>query len=262
MTNPKKYVGEFEIHIGHIPIKGSLFPLNKSKPKGKGDGSYQQRGPNGEKIQQVFRNEAGEVFDKDVLTKVRVDEDGVDHPVNVAAVAEARKSDAPKNHMFVNFFRASEVEDLWPARDLTSYVFIPDPELVSYEQFNNALVRCLTGSVVALAEVNLRGSQNLYRLVARDGYLVLQPQAYTDALNEYPTRNFSVPAKVKDLLTQLIEKQTGEWNSEDFRDTKIDRFRAAEAVAAAQGDAVALFKPETKVEPDLIAQLEAALLEG
>lgn len=262
MSGPRKYASDFEIHLGHLTTKGALFPLNQSKPKGKGDGSYSLRGPDLQSVEQVYRDATGNVFIKDECRKVIVSEEG-EVEVNQEAVKEAAKGTIQPNHMFLSLYRADEVgEDVWPARDLTSYVFIPNTELQSYEQIANALTRKLgNGKTVALAEVNLRGRQNLYRLTAREGYLILQPVAYVDTLHAFPERKFTVSSKTAELFGKLIDKMTAEWDSESYRDGKVDRIRLAEAVAIGQSDAAELFQPKAQVEPDLVAQLEAALLE-
>jgi non-homologous end joining protein Ku len=262
MSGPRKYASDFEIHLGHLTTKGALFPLNKSKPKGKGAGSYSLRGPDLQTVEQVYRDATGAVFTKDVCRKVIESEDG-DVEVNQEAVKEAAKGDIQPNHMFLSLYRAEEVgEDVWPARDLTSYVFIPNHDLTSYGQIADALIRKLsTAKTVALAEVNLRGHQNLYRLTAREGYLVLQPMAYVDTLHEFPERKFTVATKTAELFSKLIDKMTAEWDAESYRDGKVDRIRLAETIAIGQADAAELFQPKAEVEPDLVAQLEAALLE-
>jgi len=263
MSGPKVYASDFEIHLGHLTTKGSLFPLNKSKPKGKGAGSYGLRGPDGQTVEWVARDANGDVFPKDECIKVMVNDDKTETQVNAEALKEAAKGTLQKNHMFLSFFPAAAVgEDVWPAKDLTSYVFIPSTELASYDQIANALVRKLNGKTFALAEVNLRGNQNLYQLVAREGYLVLQPVAYTDTLNEYPKRKFTVPAKEADLFGKLIDKLTAEWDADEHSTAeKVDRIRLAEAVEVGSRDAAELFQPAAEVEPDLLSQLEAALLE-
>jgi len=263
MSGPKVYANDFEIHLGHITTKGSLFPLNKSKPKGKGNGSYGMRGPELQPVEQVFRDSKGQIFIGDDCLRVKINEDKTETEVNTEAIKQASKATIQKNHMFLSFFSNTDVGvDVWPAKELTSYVFVPSTELPSYEQIANVLARKLNGKVIALAEVNLRGHQNLYRLVARDGHLVMQPVAYTNTLNEFPKRNFKVPAKEAELFGKLIDMLTVEWDADEHSNVdKVDRIRLAEAVKIGSHDAAELFQVKAEVEPDLLSQLQAALME-
>lgn len=262
----KKYISDFEIHLGHLTMKGALYPLQRSIVRGKGDGSYSIVGPNGEMLRRVWViDETGETVDDELTQRVKVNEDNTTTMVNKDAIAAAREATIPKNHMVLRIHDAKEVDDIWADESGKSFVFYPNPEMEMWAEAADTLAQKLAqGKKVALAEVNLRGHQRLYRLVAWRGYLVLQPHCYSDGVNDHEPRKPKVRREVSQLMDSILDGFSAEFDPESYINAKLDRLRAAEAVEAGEVDAAALFSQVSDKEPqqDLMDILRSTLAEA
>ncbi len=260
----RSFVSDFTVYLGDLTASGKLVSVQSPKPKsGTGDGSYKLCTKDGQKIFQSWRSEGGETFEKDELARYIEGEDGEMQIIDPEEIAEAKKSQLEQNSMHITVHRISEMADqMWPAGDRNSFVFVPDQAKEMNTLVERVLLRGLSSKKYGLvAHCNVRGNEAIFRLVEWRGYLVLQPQIYTNKLNPHERQDFRVPAEITAKAEALLDQLCTDFDGDSYVDGTLDRIREAEANAVGKVDGKSLATKVSAPKPqvDLMSVLDAAL---
>jgi hypothetical protein len=178
--------------------------------------------------------------------------------VNMDAVAEARKSDLPKNVAYCQVHPIGTADDLYPLGSKKSHVVVPDSTDPANRSVVEVMIHILQSErYVILSKCNLQNHEGFYRLIVWRGQLVLQPQVWPESLNPHPTQRVKLNDRVSKLAMDLAKALEGPYDSSSYQNLTAARIAAVEATK--RGRKTAARKPATTNADEFEAMLEAAI---
>lgn len=249
----KAYVDTFTIELGPASTKGTLVGVRGS---GTSKPTFKYVSPSGDPVKQVYRDEAGNVFDVGDLSKATVTDDKELKVVDEEALAAAKKSPLPKDVMTLTVHQAADVEDhMFPSAS-NAYVFYPDLTNPSNKGWYDFILTAVQDRRIAfMATVNLRNYEGLYRLTSWRGHLVIQKMSYPEELNSHDTVEVKLSVADRKKALAMIDSLAVPFDIDTYRDATVARLQAVQDAALS---GTILPKPVAEVPVfDLSAAMDA-----
>lgn len=232
----RAYVSRFEINMGAATTVGALFPL--SRPRKDNKPSFKLMSPNGETVEQVWRDPSGNIFVRDELSK-GVEKDQTLTLVDEDDILEAKDVDLPKDVMNVRVYNATVVDNLIaPSTEAVTYVFYPDNNdrnAPANEGWAEYLLAALKDpSKVFIAKVKLHGNVGLFRLIEWRGHLAVQRQLSPEQIQDHETEELQLPAAMLKKVRTQVDSLVEEFDPSEFEDEVAKRLREVQAEAGSK----------------------------
>jgi hypothetical protein len=231
----KKHVSDFTLRLGPVQSRGSLYSIQKPKPK---SGTHKYVSPDGRDVRQVYipadAAKAEEFWTTGELELATKDDEST--LVGKNNVAAAKASVLPLNVIDLTVHEADEVDrQLFPSEH-NAYVFMPDekdPANVSWYTFLRDVLDGSDRAFVGLC--NLKNVEALYRIVLWKGCIVIQRQLYPESINEIesyePEAGFSNEQIAKGIAQ--VAKTSEPFNPTDYTNATHAKLVALNQAASA-----------------------------
>ena len=254
---------DFTIRLGSATTNGRLIPIRKSRGELYGPEAKlctPTLGP----VSQVYRDNDGNIWNKEDLERGFQQKDGSFIPINADELTQAKESPLPKNVLNLTAHPIEDVERWLFPSDNNAYVFdtmkkekkgTPVKEDPVNTQWHDFILTILTdGNVALIGQCNFQGNEGLFRLLNYQGNLAIQRQLYPAELNQYDARTPSLSAAVKKKALSVAKNITQEFDPESYRNTAAERIAAVES-----GDFGTVSSPinDESIELDMLSALDS-----
>lgn len=258
---PRVYVKEFTMKLGPAITTGLLTPIRSSD----GEPSFNLCGPKGQKVYQIYKDDEGNYYEFDELSRAvkEKDEDGdeVLRMVDKEEIDKAKTSKLEPNFLELTMHRSVDISRFMFPDKGQGYVFkpcvrnskgkvIPSAKNDKWHEFLNIILR--DGDVALVGKCNLRNHEGFFRLGLYQGNIFLQKQLYPENLHNYDFFEPTLSDELAEKARMFTEKNVREFNPEDY-DNQIKA--RLEMIASGDFSAKeALGTPEEEL--DILAELE------
>lgn len=230
MKKIKAYCSQLTMHYGTATVTGELVPIRAvaTKPE------YKYITPGGLPVDQVYRDEDGNIWEKDNLQRY----DKKDPDKNIIldeAVQQAKESDLPKNIMNLTAHPREDIERyVFPSTN-QAYIFRPvlkntkgkeikDPVNVQWYDFVNTILRDTNLGLLGLC--NLQNHEGLFRLGLYQGWITVQKQLYPEELNQFDTYTPSLDSAVREKAVKVSKNTVKDFQRDEYINTVTQRLIA------------------------------------
>lgn len=255
----KAYVSQLTMHFGSATVTGSLVPVRAvaTRPE------YKLISPDGKPVEQVYRDEDGKIWEKDVLQRYEKN-DPERKIVPDEAVQQAKESSLPKNIMNLTAHPRSDVERyIFPSTN-QAYIFRPvikntkgkeikDPVNVQWYDFINTILRDSDLGLLGLC--NLQNHEGLFRLGLYQGWVTVQKQLYPEELNQFDVYKPSLGEAVREKALAVSQKTAVDFQRDEYVNMVTQRLLALKPDS--EGVVNALPVAPVAQEIDMLAALES-----
>ena len=225
MKKPRAYVSQLTVHFGNATTVGTLRPIRK--PESHTQPQYALCTPNGEPVEQVYRDKDGQVWTKDQLArydKKKAEDDGEVQIISQDTINEAKASSLPLNVINLTAHPKEDVEQyVFPSTN-QAYIFEPvvkkgtkeinDPVNTQWYDFMNVILQ--DGDIALVGMCNLQNHEGLFRLGLYQGWITLQKQLYPEELNQYNHYTVGLNSMVKDKAIDVSRKTIRVFDAEQY----------------------------------------------
>ena len=215
MAGPKAYASQVTIHFGNCTTTGALYPVRTTSTTPK----FKLATPDAKPVEQVYRDEDGKVWEKDVLKRGLFNAEEQFELVSDNVVEEAKESQLPLNIFNLTAHPKEDVDRFVFPSTNQAYILRPmvknsknkevkDPVNIQWYDFVNVLLR--DSDVALLGICNLQNHEGLFRLGLYQGWITVQKQLYPEELNQYgdytPTLDYAVREKAVEVSRRAAQK--------------------------------------------------------
>lgn len=231
MAGPKAYASQVTLHFGSATVTGALYPIRKTSTTPK----FKLATPDAKPVEQVYRDEDGKIWEKDVLKRGIFNSEGEFELVSSTAVEEAKTSTLP-----LNIFNLTA----HPKEDVDRYVFpstnqayilrpivknskgkeVKDPVNVQWYDFLNVLLR--DADIALLGMCNLQNYEGLFRLGLYQGWITVQKQLYPEELNQYGDYTPTLDYAVREKAVEVSRRAAQQFDAAEYVDHIAERLAA------------------------------------
>lgn len=255
----KAYVSQLTMHFGSATVTGSLLPIRAVSKKPE----YKLISPTSKPVEQVYRDEDGKIWEKDVLQRYEKN-DPERKIVADEAVQQAKESQLPKNIMNLTAHPRSDAERyLFPSTN-QAYIFKPcikntkgkeikDPINTQWYDFVNVVLRDTDLALLGLC--NLQNNEGLFRLGLYQGWITVQKQLYPEELNQFETYEPTLGAAIREKAAEVSTKAVKDFQRDEYINMVTQRLLALQPDENGVVNATPL-QPVAQ-EIDMLAALES-----
>lgn len=228
----KAYASQVTMHFGNATVTGGLYPIRaaaSTAPK------FKLATPDGKPVDQVYRDEDGKVWEKDMLKRGLFNEEGEFELVADNAVEEAKESKLPQNIFNLTAHDKDEVDRfIFPSTN-QAYIFKPivknskgkeikDPVNIQWYDFVNILLR--DSDIALLGMCNLQNHEGLFRLGIYQGWITVQKQLHPEELNQYEQYTPDLDYVVREKAVEVSRKAARSFDAEAYVNQVAERLAA------------------------------------
>ena len=216
---PRTYANDVQLSFGPINVRGRLLGI---RDRSAAEPGFKYCSPDGKPVEQRYVDEDGNVFEIDQLGRATIDEDGNYVQVDPDAIAAAKESTLPLNHLIFTAHPADQVEQfLYPSGKHQGYVFEPkwrnsknkvvaDPSNIAAYDLIRSVVE--QSDCVFVSEANVQNNEGLFRIGMYQGLVCIQRQCVPAELHQFevdpPDVKPAVLRKAKQLASTMVEDFT------------------------------------------------------
>jgi hypothetical protein len=231
ITKVKAYASQVTMHFGNSTVTGGLYPIRATAKTPK----FKLSTPDGKPVDQVYRDEDGKVWEKDMLKRGMFNEEGVFELISDNAVESAKESRLPLNIFNLTAHDRNEVDRyIFPSTN-QAYVFKPilknskgkeikDPVNVQWYDFVNVLLR--DSEIALLGMCNLQNHEGLFRLGLYQGWITVQKQLHPEELNQYEYYTPDLEYAVREKAVEVSRRAAQSFNAEEYVNQIAERLAA------------------------------------
>jgi len=231
MAGPKAYASQVTVHFGSATVIGGLYPIRStpSVPK------FKLATPDSKPVEQVYRDEDGKIWEKDVLKRGIFNAEGEFQLVADNVVEEAKTSHLPLNIFNLTAHPKEDVNKfIFPSTN-QAYILRPmvknskgkevkDPVNVQWYDFLNVLLR--DSDIALLGMCNLQNHEGLFRLGLYQGWITVQKQLYPEELNQYGDYTPTLDYAVREMAVDVSRRVTQKFDAAEYVDHIAERLAA------------------------------------
>lgn len=258
---PRASVGTFMMHFGPVSVQGRLYPISKGRKS-----DVKLCTPDGRPVQQVYRSEDGEIWEKDALGRARVGENDELIPIDPEALEEAKTSQLPEGVLQLAAHRRAEVESAMWHDDSNSYVFLPIVKNSSGKEIKNpanqkwhdlltVMVR-ESPDVIFLGRCHIFKSEHLYELRLYQGHLAVVRLKFPEQLYQYDVVHPELSVAERERSLAVVQAMVTPFDADEYADNIREAVAAALEADYEPGSVERAAAPESF---DVVSALDAFL---
>ncbi len=251
----KAYVSDFLVSVGPLMSKGELVKINKTDDTAKYVSVCPDCTDPTKPRQTYICGTCNSDHPIGELAKAKV-QNGVLAFVDKDAVADAKKSDLPKNVLKATVHPADEAWHETFNGGGNAYVFVP----MVADEFYATLVRLVDDNSKAFLGIcNLRNNEGLFQLRVWRDQLVVQKMAWPDEIDALEPAPLNTEPEVVALAREFMEKITVPFDASSYRSTIKERLAAINAALDGGVPVATASSANEKPMSSLLALLKASV---
>lgn len=260
----KAYATDVTLRLGPIQTRGVIYSTEKSgksapRPK------TQMLSPQGNPVEQVYRDTEGNIFYKNQLKVGLENEDQETTVLSQEVVKKAQESNLTPNVLELTAHPREIIDNyVYPASS-QAYVFKPiykngkkyvnDPTNIGWYNFINNIIR--DGTYALVGTMNLVGNEGFFRLGLHNGWVSFRKQLYPSNVHHFDDYEFKTPRRERRKMVSVVEKKFETEYSSDLYKTMIpERLKQLQGVKPEE-----LFDSPLEVEEETEFDFNQALKE-